>query len=159
MKQTFEISPAGIARIKKKMVRQFIPLFLIIAVFAFVSWWFILRPSLHFGNPRRWVPGIVMLSGTAVLFVFYLFKIRNSLRKLKNFKVNTDDLFITSLNFLGTELTIAYTDIRSIEKMGNSYYLKTNDWQKFIELYPEVENREELLVLLYRKRPDLVLKD
>lgn len=136
-------------------MRQFIPIFLFTGGFVFFSWWYILEPALHFGNPKRWIPGIVMLTGSAVLFLFYCYKAYNSLRCLNNMQAETDDLFITSLNFLGTKLTIAYTDIVKIEKIKDSYYLKTADWQQFIELYPETENREQLLELIYRKRPDL----
>lgn len=155
MKQQFHISPEGIRRIKKKTMRQFIPLFLVFAVLAFVSWRFILRPSLYFDNPKRWIPGILLVTMAALFFLFYVYKAFKSAQRLDNLQVETDDLFITSLNFLGTKLTIAYTDIVKVEKIKDSYYLKTADWQQFIELYPETENREQLLELIYRKRPDL----
>lgn len=155
MKQTFSVSPGGLLRIKKKTMRQFIPLLLLCGLFVFASWWFILRPELHFGNPKYWIPGIICVTGTSLLFLFYTYKAYRSSRRLEKMQVMADDLFITSLNFLGDELTIAYTDIVKIEKIKTSYYLKTNDWQRFIELYEDVENRDALLELIYRKRPDL----
>lgn len=155
MKHTYFISPAGIARIKKKMIRQFVPIFLFIALFGFVSWWFVLRPALHFDNTMRHIPGFVMLAIVPVITILYILKIRRAQRNLNDLSVNLDDLFVTSKNFLGTEFTIAYTDITSIEKIGDSYFLKTSDWKRFIELFPETENREQLLALIYKKRPDL----
>lgn len=96
-----------------------------------------------------------MVTGAALFFLFYVYKAFKSAQRLDNMQVAADDLFITSLNFLGDELTVAYTDIVKIEKIKTSYYLKTSDWQRFIELHEEVENRKALLELIYRKRPDL----
>lgn len=159
MKQEFRVSPAGIQRVQKKTVRQFIPLFLVIALFAFISWWFIMRPSLHFGNPKRWLPGIVMLSAAAILFVVYLFKLRKALRNIRNLTISADDLFITAVNFLGSEITVAYTDLVKIEKISGTYYLKTDNWQRFVEIYPDTERQDELLAIIHHKRPDLLLRD
>lgn len=155
MKHTYFVSPAGIARIKKKMVRQFVPIFLFIALFLFLSWWFFIRPALEAVPMRHHFPGYIMVAIAVVMTVLYILKIRRALKNLNDLSVNLDDLFVTSKNFLGTEFTIAYTDITGIEKTGDSYFLKTSDWKRFIELFPETENREQLLALIYRKRPDL----